>query len=112
MSKNEGCTQNKVFLQFLSSESFRLLEKLCSEPVPFSDPVPFCRASRRELWLQLLACIALDQVPLRPNRHEPRAVKRRPKPYQFLTKPRRRFKEVPHRCRHYKTQTSKNRALI
>src|SRR5438477_9671651 len=39
---------------------------------------------RRELWSQLLGAIARDQVPLRPHRNEPRAVKRRPKPYQLL----------------------------
>jgi hypothetical protein len=67
---------------------------------------------RRELWSQLLATIVMDQVPLRPHRNEPRAVKRRPKPYQLLTKPRHRFKEVRHRCRYRKSQTSKNEALI
>jgi hypothetical protein len=67
---------------------------------------------RRELWSQLLAAIALDQVPLRPHRNEPRAVKRRPKAYQLLNKPRRQFKEVCHRCRYRKNQTSKNGALI
>ena len=36
----------------------------------------------------LLARIAHDQVPLRPGRNEPRARKRRPKNYQFLTRPR------------------------
>ena len=67
---------------------------------------------RRELWNLLLATIARDQVPLRPNRNEPRAVKRRPKPYQLLNKPRHRFKEVRHRCRYRKQQSSKNGALI
>lgn len=67
---------------------------------------------RRELWIQLLATIAQDQVPLRPHRNEPRAVKRRPKAYQLLNKPRRRFKEVPHRCRYRKKQSPENRALI
>ena len=38
---------------------------------------------------ELLRVIAADQVPLRPNRSEPRARKRRPKNYQLLTKPRR-----------------------
>ncbi len=67
---------------------------------------------RRELWRQLLATIVKDQVPLRPNRTEPRAVKRRPKAYPLLNKPRRRFKEVPHRYRYHKNKPSKNRALI
>jgi len=35
--------------------------------------------------------------PKRPNRREPRAVKRRPKPFQYLTKLRSIFKEIPHR---------------
>jgi hypothetical protein len=36
----------------------------------------------------LLLALAADPVPLRPNRSEPRAVKRRPKPYQKLTRSR------------------------
>jgi hypothetical protein len=40
---------------------------------------------------ELLRIIAADQVPDRPNRCEPRARKRRPKPYQLLTKPRRQM---------------------
>lgn len=42
-------------------------------------------ASRYE---ELLAALATDPVPLRPNRSEPRAVKRRPKVYQLMTKSR------------------------
>jgi IS4 transposase len=37
---------------------------------------------------ELLRVIAADSVPLRPNRCEPRARKRRPKSYQLLTSPR------------------------
>jgi hypothetical protein len=37
---------------------------------------------------ELLRIIAADQVPDRPHRAEPRAVKRRPKNYQRLTRPR------------------------
>ncbi len=36
-------------------------------------------ARRRRLWAEMLRIIATDQVPLRPDRWEPRAVKRRPK---------------------------------
>jgi hypothetical protein len=39
----------------------------------------------------LLLALAAAPVPLRPNRSEPRAVKRRPKPYSLLTKPRRQM---------------------
>ena len=41
---------------------------------------------------ELLRIIAADQIPDRPNRSEPRARKRRPKPYQMLTKPRHQMK--------------------
>jgi len=34
---------------------------------------------------------------IRPNRREPRAVKTRPKPYQYLSAPRREFIEIQHR---------------
>ena len=40
---------------------------------------------------ELLRVIAADQVPDRPNRSEPRARKRRPKPFRLLTKPRHRM---------------------
>ena len=43
-----------------------------------------------------------DRVPDRPNRVEPRAVKRRPKNYQRLTQPRLIFKECPHRNKYRK----------
>ena len=60
---------------------------------------------RREFWAQLLKTIAADLVPLRPQRNEPRALKRRPKAYQLLNKPRKIFKEVPHRCRYRKNKS-------
>ena len=40
------------------------------------------------LHVTLLQAIAKLQLPWRPNRCEPRAVKRRPKPHRLLTKPR------------------------
>jgi len=54
----------------------------------------------RKLYNRLLEIIARDAVPLRPNRSEPRAVKKRPKNYQRLTMPRHSFIEIPHRSRH------------
>jgi hypothetical protein len=42
-----------------------------------------------------------DLVPDRPGRREPRAVKRRPKPYPRLTCHRRRFQEIRHQNRYY-----------
>jgi hypothetical protein len=40
---------------------------------------------------------ATKTLDIRPFRHEPRAVKRRPKPFQLLTKQRHVFQEVPHK---------------
>lgn len=42
----------------------------------------------RPLLRSMLQTLANDLVPLRPNRVEPRALKRRPKPYPLLNKPR------------------------
>lgn len=63
---------------------------------------------RQQLWDELVRNIVRDWVPLRPGRKEPRAVKRRPKPYPLLNKPRHRYKETPHRSRYRKNQPNKN----
>lgn len=47
---------------------------------------------RHAHWRKLLRHISQDTNPDRPNRSEPRAVKRRPKKYQLLTKPRAEMK--------------------
>ncbi|MEI7837158.1 MAG: IS4 family transposase [Planctomycetota bacterium] len=47
----------------------------------------------------LFRAVAKDRVPLRPGRREPRAVKRRPKPFPQLTVPRHEYREMPHRNR-------------
>jgi hypothetical protein len=60
------------------------------------------KAQRQQLCDELLRTIARDLVPLRPHRQEPRAVKRRPKAYPLLNKPRHQFKEIPHRSRYRK----------
>ena len=55
---------------------------------------------RRQIWAELLRTLADDLVPERPGRREPRAVKRRPKPYPLLNKPRHQFREIGHRSRY------------
>ena len=55
------------------------------------------KKKRNQLIVQLLEIIARDQVPERPDRREPRALKRRPKPYDRLNRPRHLMKEIPHR---------------
>lgn len=51
------------------------------------------------LIVEMLAAIAFDPVPLRPDRSEPRARKRRPKNYHLLTKPRDQMTLSQHRSR-------------
>ena len=65
----------------------------------FSLALARCRHARqrRRVWAALLRTIAADLVPARPNRREPRAVKRRKKSYALLNRPRRLYKETPHR---------------
>jgi hypothetical protein len=66
---------------------------------------------RDQLWADLLLNLARDLVPYRPGREEPRAVKRRPKPYPLLNRPRRRFREIPHRNRYWKNNPRNYRRL-
>ena len=55
---------------------------------------------RRQLWVQLLRTLAADLVPERPNRREPRAVKRKKNKHPRLDAPRRKFRDHPKRnCR-------------
>ena len=60
------------------------------------------RKQQKQLIVRLLEIIAQDQVPDRPGRREPRAVKRRPKPYQLLNRPRHQMQELQHRSRYHK----------
>jgi hypothetical protein len=97
-----------------------MLEAAASEHVPlerlsFKGTVATVRAwapalagrssagERQRLLSLLLRCLAADPLPLRPNRLEPRAKKRRPKNYQLLNKPRHLFKEIHHRNRYTAT---------
>jgi hypothetical protein len=68
------------------------------------------RKKQKQLINQLLQTIAEDLVPDRPGRREPRAVKRRPKPGAWLTKPRHKFKDSQHRNRYWKNKPRKTRA--
>ena len=69
------------------------------------------RKMRRQLWADLLFDLARDLVRHRPNRTEPRAVKRRPKPFPLLNQPRRKFVEISHRSRFWKGRPRKYRDL-
>jgi hypothetical protein len=45
-------------------------------------------AQRADLWVALIWAIGCHAVANRPDRVEPRAIKRRPKPHPLLTEPR------------------------
>ncbi|NJM37446.1 MAG: IS4 family transposase [Akkermansiaceae bacterium] len=68
-------------------------------PVVLSSSSP---TVRRRLVTDLVELVAEDQVPNRPFRREPRAVKRLPKPHQLLNVPRHQMIEISHRSRYKK----------
>ena len=55
---------------------------------------PRLRAAHRRSIIEICATKTIDE---RPFRSEPRAVKRRPKSYAYLTAPRHLYVEIPHR---------------
>jgi len=65
--------------------------------------------ARAKLMAALYRVLAADLVPHRAGRWEPRAVKRRPKPYSLLTCHRSRFREIPHRNRYWQGSPSKRK---
>lgn len=69
------------------------------------------RAGTRSTLRRLLETVAACLLPARPDRSEPRAVKRRPKNYQRLTGPRGQMHAPAHRSRHQapRPQPEKNR---
>ena len=67
-----------------------------------------CRKKQKQLLDKLLEVIARDLLPERSGRYEPRALKRRPKPYPLLNRPRKHFKQIPHRNRYWKNHPRKS----
>lgn len=78
----------------------------------FSLAIAQARSKKKQnqLIVQLLEVIARDEVPNRTGRIEPRAVKRRPKAFALLKKPRHLFKEVGHRNRFWIKNSRKSYA--
>jgi hypothetical protein len=78
----------------------------------FATAIAQARSRRKQKHLidQLVEVIARDQLPDRAGRSEPRARKRRPKPYPLLNRPRHKFKEIPHRNRYWKNNPRKTKA--
>ena len=88
----EAAREHDVPLERLSFQgTLDTLRSFCGASAQAGQP-----ARRRLIWSKMLRTIAADEVPLRPNRWEPRAVKRRPKPYPKLNRPRHEYHEVRH----------------
>jgi hypothetical protein len=64
---------------------------------------------RQRIMAELFRVLAADPVPDRPGRREPRALKRRPKPYPRLTCHRRLYRQVPHPNRYWNASVRKKR---
>ena len=77
----------------------------------FATAIAQARSRKKQKLLldKLLEVIARDLLPERSGRYEPRAVKRRPKPFPLLNRPRDSFREVPHRNRYWKNNPRNSR---
>ena len=67
---------------------------------PHLNQTKLSRQDRVRLIELLYESIAKNIVPERPGRSEPRAVKRRPKPFQLMTAPRQQMREEKHRAKY------------
>jgi hypothetical protein len=90
----------------LRAISFKYSMTIINQWTPYIFMCP-AEEQRKALIEEMLLCIAKAKVPERPFRREPRAVKRRPKPYQLLTAPRHVFVEIQH-IKKYKKQAQNN----
>jgi Transposase DDE domain len=74
----------------------------------FRESLQWTRGERRALiWEGMLRVIASYEVGDRPNRVEPRAVKRRPKPHKLLNEPRRQARARLLKIKVYRSKDSK-----
>jgi hypothetical protein len=70
------------------------------------------KAKRQKLWELLLETLARDQVPERPGRREPRAVKRKFNKYPRLNAPRHKFRDHPKRTVRFKNARLRRLGLM
>jgi len=68
---------------------------------PYLNQIDLSQLDRQQLIDQLYHAVAEKTVNARPNRSEPRAVKRRPKPYRLLTAPRHEMQEILQREKYH-----------
>jgi hypothetical protein len=78
----------------------------------YSEALLQARLKRQRLKLieEIYKTLAADLVPDRPGRREPRAIKRRPKPFPNLMNHRSQYRETPHKNRYWKNSPCKRKA--
>jgi hypothetical protein len=81
----------------LSRISFKGTVDTLRHWIPLLCASSYRPARFRALYREMLRTLARDQVPFRPHRSEPRALKRRPKKFHHLNKPRHKMGHLPHR---------------
>jgi hypothetical protein len=111
--KSEDVVRKEIYMHLLAYNLMRALMWQAAQPhgkllhrLSFAGTLQRFHAVAPYLWLftgtpqaaplyqLLLSWIARDYLPERPDRIEPRAVKRRPKPYDLLTRPRKEMQEA------------------
>lgn len=92
-ARQKGVSLTRISFAGSLATALEFSGAMCSTP---------SRRRREKIYQELLSVLAKDAVPERPGRREPRAVKRRPKPYPRLMCHRRLFREIPHQNRYYK----------
>ncbi|MGV3772679.1 MAG: IS4 family transposase [Verrucomicrobiales bacterium] len=104
---------NMVACLVLESALVYWLDPLClsyagalSALQAFANGKPQSKRKQEIAYSELLGTIAVEALPDRPGRKDPRAVKRRPKPYPLLTRPRNDYEEIPHRSKYRKNDNS------
>jgi len=88
----QAALQHQVDLERLSFKGTLDTLNRFAEAIHAAHGEPHRQTKLRDAMFEL---IARDQLPIRPGRSEPRAKKRRPKAYPFLTKPRRKMRVAP-----------------
>jgi len=115
--KTPEMVEKEIIMHFIAYNSIRMLmyeaaEETGTDPdrisfkgtlqalrqwEPHLNHARISKRKRAQVVSRLYEAIAEEEVPLRPDRSEPRCVKRRLKPYQLLSKARHLMKETKHR---------------
>ena len=107
----QAVQQSQVEIERISFKGTLDAFRQWSQALAHLGAKPGNKRKRADLWQKLLETLAADLLPKRPNRREPRALKRRPK-YPWLNKPRHRFKERPSRNTRRRLARAKKRAAL